>query len=484
MTDIRRRLLNKMRPQNSYGNFGAYLQEILIDGFRGINLMPVRFEFPITAISGTNGSGKSTIGQIAVCGYKKPTTDRIYRRRYVKDFFPQSDDLDPNPFTPEAKIVYRYATNTIQPQRLTVSRRNVEWSGYKRQPERHCFYVGFAAYIPKIERRGISIYNSKYLELTERREITHEIKQKVATILNSDYDEIWFQGIRAQEKSNEIGMVRRYGYSYSENNMGFGEGRLLYIVDLMENEPDNSLFVLEEPETSLHGDAQFKFIKYLMDVCDRKGHQVILSTHSATMLEALPPEGRKFIIRDRSGVKIMDRISAYRAKSILTNGHDKALTICVEDIFAKTKLTELLRIFRPGVLKDLQIAPIGDKSAVAQMVERLGELDIRAIAVRDADVGENISEGLFSFPGTLPPEKEVFLNDDVQQFLNEKYAIDVQEIFNTRGEELDHHDYSKVISDEACCIKEILEGDAIRRYIEVKDESFFNSLLQMIDDHI
>lgn len=483
MADIKQVLLTKFSSQHAYANFGSFIQELEIHGFRGIDGLTFKVEFPVTAISGTNGSGKSTIGQIAVCGYRKPITDNIYRRRYVKDFFPQSDSLDPNPFTQTARIIYKYATNTRTLQQLTIARKNVEWSGYKRQPERHCFYVGFAAYIPKIERRGLSIYNSKTLQLTERREITPDIKLKVAQILNSDYDEIWFQGITSKGKSNEIGMVSRYGYSYSENNMGFGEGRLLYIVDLMENEPDNSLFILEEPETSLHGDAQYKFIKYLMDVSNRKGHQIILSTHSATMLEALPPEGRKFLTRDRNGVKILDRISAYRAKSILANGHIKALTICVEDIFAQTLLTELIRTFRPGILKNLQIAPVGDKEAVGKMIGRLRELGIRSIAVRDADVGENNQEKLYCFPGTLPPEKEVFLNGEVQTDINSKHNIDIQEILNTT-ENLDHHKYSERFSEEACCIKEIMEIDAIRSYIDTKGAEYFEPLLVKIDAEI
>ncbi|OOQ62184.1 ATP-dependent nuclease [Mucilaginibacter pedocola] len=285
MSDVRSALLSKFNS-SIYRNFGAFLKEITIEGFRGIT-ETINFEFPITAISGFNGAGKSTIGQIAVCAYKTPSTDRIYKRKYIKDFFPQSASLDPAPFISNAKVIYKYSTNTSTLQNLTVSRQRVEWSGYKRQPERHCFYVGFAAYIPKIESRGNKIYKNERMVLTAKRVITPEIHLHVKQILNSDYDEVWFQGMQADGKTNEIGMLSRYGYTYSENNMGFGEGRLLYMIDLLENEPNNSLFVFEEPETSLHGDAQYKFIKYLMDICIRKGHQVILSTHSSTMLEAL-----------------------------------------------------------------------------------------------------------------------------------------------------------------------------------------------------
>lgn len=445
--------------------------------------LEVDFEFPITAISGTNGSGKSTIGQIAVCGYKKPTTDRIHRRHYVKDFFPKSDHLDPTPFEDDANIIYNYATNTQLNQILTVARKNVEWSGYKRQPERHCYYIGFASYIPKIERRGISIYNSKHLVLTERRDIDNTIRSKVAYILNSDYDSIYFQGISAKEKSSEIGVVSRYGYSYSENNMGFGEGRLLYVVDLLENEPDNSLFILEEPETSLHGDAQYKFVKYLMDIVDRKGHQIVFSTHSSTMLEALPPEGRKFLIRNRDGVRILDRISAYRAKSILANGHEKALSICVEDEFAKSLLSEIIRTNPDIELKSIQISPIGDKLAVATMVKQMNAMDIRTIGVRDADVVQNIDEKLYSFPGILPPEKEVFLNEQVINELNNKYGLDIQEIFNL-SPDLDHHDFSKKLAEEASSTREIIEIDGIRSYLGNKPGDYFNDLILLIQENL
>ncbi|WP_375584259.1 ATP-dependent endonuclease [Cyclobacterium xiamenense] len=483
MADIRKTLISKFKPQNAYGNFGAFIKKISINGFRGMDKLDFEIEFPITAISGTNGSGKSTIGQIAACGYRKPATDRIYKRHYVKDFFPKSVHLDPTPFTDSANIIFNYATNTQQSQTLTIARKNVEWSGYKRQPERHSFYVGFAAYIPKIERRGISIYNSKHLVLTKIREVDDSIKQKVARILNSYYDKIYFQGISAKEKSNEIGVVSRYGYSYSENNMGFGEGRLLYVVDLLENEPDNSLFILEEPETSLHGDAQYQFVKYLMDVVSRKGHQIIFSTHSSTMLEALPPEGRKFLIRDKNGVKILNRISAYRARSILANGFEKAISICVEDVFAKSLLSEIIRTNSDLELKSIQIAPIGDKLAVATMVKQMNAMGIRTIGIRDADVGKDDSKMLYSFPGSLPPEKEVFLDKQVIVDLNNKYSFDVEEIFKLTPD-LNHHDYSKELAKEASTTKEIIEIDGIRSYLESRSNGYFDDLIKSIKDNL
>ena len=159
MADIRKKLLDKFQTTNLYSNFGPVIKSMTIDGFRGLSNLKLDFEYPITAISGTNGSGKSTIGQLAVCAYKQPKTNKKYARRYVKDFFPVSQ-LDPNPFTTNASVKLQYATNTNQLQDLTIKRAKKEWSGYSRQPERHCFYVGLALYIPKVERKDLSIYKS------------------------------------------------------------------------------------------------------------------------------------------------------------------------------------------------------------------------------------------------------------------------------------------------------------------------------------
>jgi len=479
MADVRRTLLSKFQGTNLYSNFGPVIKSMTVDGFRGLYNLRLDFEYPITAISGTNGSGKSTLGQLAVCAYKQPQTNKKYKRRYVKDFFPVSQ-LDPTPFTTNATVKFQYATNTQQLQDLTVSRTASEWSGYKRQPERHSFYVGFALYIPKVERKDLSIYKPGSFTVGIKRAISNEIKAHVSNILNNSYDEVAFQSITHKSSTIELGLVSKYGYSYSENNMGFGEGRLMYMIDLFENEPNNSLFVLEEPETSLHEDAQYKFIKYLMDVCNRKKHQIILSTHSSIILDALPPEGRKFIVRNVTGVKVLDRVSAARAKSILTDGNTKALTICVEDIFAQHKLREALRKLRPNLLSALLISPMGDTIAVANTVRLLRIMQVNAIGVRDADVGENAVEKLFKLPGTLPPEKEVYENPTVIHALNVKYSFDIATILSAYTE-IDHHHYGKILSERACCSEEAMHLSAINAYFEAVGIQIFDNLVMTIE---
>ncbi|MCC6921897.1 MAG: AAA family ATPase [Nitrosomonas sp.] len=87
MADIAKKLQAKYSEKNRYSNFGPCLRKIHIDGFRGIYNIDFELDFPITVVSGLNGAGKSTIGQLAICAYKKPSTSVDYKRQYIKDFF-------------------------------------------------------------------------------------------------------------------------------------------------------------------------------------------------------------------------------------------------------------------------------------------------------------------------------------------------------------------------------------------------------------
>ena len=261
------KLAKQFEVANRYSNFGAVLRFIKVCGFRGITELSVECSHPITAISGLNGAGKSTVGQVAICAYKKPSTAVDYKRYYVAQFFPSSV-VDPTPFNITANVIFTYETNLPgKPQEVTVSRVQSEWSGYKRQPERYCYYLGFTVYIPKVERRDLSIYKSKGLELRAIRSISEEVRTKVSRILGQPYDDIHFQGICHGKRVSELGVAKKYNNTYSENHMGFGEGRILYIITQIETAaPVQSLFVLEEPETSLHEEAQHRFARYLLDV--------------------------------------------------------------------------------------------------------------------------------------------------------------------------------------------------------------------------
>lgn len=240
------RHLSKKFDKARYANFGPLLQSVEIRGFRGVAKLSFDLRSPITALSGLNGTGKSTIAQLVACAYTKARTAAL-PRYYVRDFFPVSA-ADPSPFTSDCQIVYSYCVERgADPQQVTVSRKVKEWSGYKRQPERSCYYIGFTQFIPKVERRDFSIYSGRLVTLGASRSLSDFATAGVSQILALPYERLEFTEVTHSKRTTELAMATRGGRTYSENNMGFGEGRVVYMVNTMESAPAQSLFVSKNP---------------------------------------------------------------------------------------------------------------------------------------------------------------------------------------------------------------------------------------------
>lgn len=478
MSDRVSKILAQFQPAHRYANFGPALRSMSIEGIRGLSALTVDMSFPITALSGCNGAGKSTIAQLAVCAYRAPSTAIGYRRYYVKDFFPYCI-ADPDPFLVGSRVKYVYeTTDPMAPQDVTVSRAVTEWSGYKRQPERQCYYVGFTLYIPKVERRDLSIYRAHVVQLGAKRVIPDHVRALVSVILGSTYDEMSFQRITHGTRGMDLGMATRYGRAYSENNMGFGEGRVFYMVDLLENAPAQSLVVLEEPETSLHEQAQYQLAKYLLDVVLRRHHQVLLSTHSSTILSALPPEARKYLHRDVSGLHLFNSISSAHARALLSAGRERALIVCVEDDFARQIIVESVRRIDTALVSVVDVKAVGSTDAVREAVKLLLTMKRRAIGIRDGDVGGNAADKLFSLPGTRPPETEVYTNEQVRARIQSDFGVDVGLLMAEAG--VDIHEITSRIARASETPAEAIQTAAIKEYIGQLPESPLRELVETI----
>lgn len=482
MADPRKDLKDKFSIKNRYSNFGAIIVKAIIKGFRGIDDLTISFDSPITAISGLNGTGKSTIAQLMMSAYKKPVTEnKDYKRHHVYNYFPVSK-VDPAPFKPDASIEYFYATNQVNRfQELTVRRGSGKhWEGYKRQPERHCRYIGFTIYIPKVEQRDISIYKGNDISIDDELDLTSEAKNAICKILSSPYSGLTSATAKHANRTADIGFAEKFGAKYSENNMGFGEGRIFYTVKSLENAPEQSLFVIEEPETSLHEHAQYEFAKYLMDVCLRRKHQIIITTHSRAILSALPPESRKLLYREGGSVKISDRTSTAEASGILSLGESSDLTIIVEDERAKTLLIEIIRLKKPSLLKGVKICPVGSDDLVAKLTKNFKEEKMKIKAFRDGDRGSDPKNSIYSLPGKDAPEKEVLLNQSVQNFLLDTYGINFRDWLNINIG-VDHHEWPNMIAKEVSKSDDGFWEQVCSEYAKNLDESDLRRVIEKIE---
>jgi predicted ATPase len=438
-------------------------------------------ESPITAISGLNGTGKSTLAQISTCEYKKPQTEsENYKRHNLSNYFPVSN-ADLKPFKDDATVQYFYLTNThLKHQELTVSRAGKQWDGYKRQPDRHCRYIGFTIYIPKVEQRDISIYRGSQIEISDEFDVSDAAKLAISKILTQPYEALSSATASHKDRKTDISFASKFGAKYSENHMGFGEGRVFYIVKSLESVPDQSLFVIEEPETSLHEHAQYELTKYFIDVAIRKKHQIILTTHSRSVLKALPRESRKLLYRDGAKIKVSNRTSTAEATGLLSLGLTQDKMILVEDDKAKTLLTELIRKNKPDLLQGIKISFVGNDDVVADLTKKFKSDGYSVCGVRDGDKGENRRELLYKLPGSNPPEIEVFNCNLVQDYLHERYNLNWAN-WKTLNPDVDFHDWPLIVSTNLRKSEEGFWEELCAIYSDSVNESELSTLLSNIE---
>lgn len=396
-------------PAARNGLFGNILKSIHVQSVRGITAN-LEFSWPVIAIAGTNGSGKTTILQLCSSAYVKPDGGRNYKigewiRAALKDETPAFDDGSSVSFSfwndsPGFPIPYRKDRT-----RWNYPRRN--------NPERLVQFFGISTFAPRIERKDrLHVFRSQ-IEVKASAPFDNNLISSLSKVLGVPYDSgvMHTVGLEKGSWSDDLPLVKRGTCGYAEPHMGAGEQKVIRIMRALECLPKGSLVLLEEPEITLHPDAQRGLAWYLMNLARRKGHQIILTTHSSELFETLPTEARVLIVRRKSGVDIIPRVPSIAAARQLSGvAKTNKDLILVEDVVAKGFLTDILERYNKPLLHNACIVPVGNTHDVYQLVQTFRGEGVRAIGVRDPDIGDAPTNYVFSLPGDLAPE-ELLLAD-------------------------------------------------------------------------
>lgn len=376
---------NWMKSDRRYGTLSSI--SLSAGQLRGLRPFKIEFTYPISAIAGENGTGKSTLLALAACAFHNSSDGfKLSARRTpyytFSEFFVQSnEEVPPSGITIECQILKdkrRGKDVSREPQIQTKGERG-RWSDYKRRVNRNVVYFGIQRVVPHYERASHKSYRRYFQVGALEEHVRDHIRQIAGRILARDYSDFELH----EHSKYSLPVAAWSGLRYSGFNMGAGESVVFEIFATLFASGPGTLLVIDEIELGLHEKAQKRLIEELKILCKELHCQVICSTHSHQILEGLPPEGRFFIEQRGDETVITPEISPEYACGKLRGSNSEELDVFVEDNVAKSILEAS---FSLELRKRIRIHPIGSSEAVVrQLAARYLEKNDHCVAILDGD---------------------------------------------------------------------------------------------------
>ena len=288
------------RLQGKKPHLPHFLAEIHLEGIRGIEDVRIKLDYPVSVIAGGNASGKSTVLFAAACAYKVPGAG-------VKDFVPSTLFPDYRPKVgqredrkPEVVIEFDYSTpDGRQSMRW---RRSKGWNrsflGRKNatQPVRSVYLRTLSNLSNPSEVRSV-LSMSRLRSAPRETPLTASQIEFAQQMLPFRYAEV--VNLSSGTK-NLLFAAQERGAEYSELHMAAGERAILRLSREIA-QLDGALVLIDEVEAGLHPWVQQLLMLQLQQLALRNDLQVIVTTHSPVVLDAVPSHGRIFLERDDTG---------------------------------------------------------------------------------------------------------------------------------------------------------------------------------------
>jgi AAA15 family ATPase/GTPase len=399
-SEIRDSEINELFEKVAKKNYGKYLMSIVINKLRGFQEKQVNFDFPVTALIGPNGGGKTTI--LGAAGL-------IHKEIKPKRFFAKNNVFDNS--MSNWKVDYYIIDKDLDMYNLVF--KSASYGGYKwsrSSIHRYIAVFGIARTVPPSEKIEFSRYAASTFKVKEDQ--MHKLDKSVSTavgkIIGKDVSK--YTEIRIDEKGSVTFLtgVTTEGIEYSEFHFGAGESSVIRMITSIELMPENSLILIEEIENGLHPIATRKMVEYLIDVAIRKKIQTIFTTHSN---EALIPLPTKAIWVASNGDLYQGKLDINSLRAI-TGQIDAKLAIFSEDKFSKEWLESIIRLNGLEIFELIEVHGLeGDGIAVS--VNKHHNIDPTkaspSICFIDGDSmqKESLPDKIFRLPG-LGPESYIY----------------------------------------------------------------------------
>jgi len=396
--------------------------ELFKGNLRGLKPCKMRMEYPISVIAGKNGSGKSTLLALACCAYHNSSvgyTPSDHNKTYYtfSDFFIQTADENK---IEAIEIRYRSInhwknSNTKKEYegegfQRRYKNKGGKWNNYQTRAKRNVIFSGIQRIVPPGERKTEKSYSSKFKSIKFDEQTKQKILDIASKILLKDYHLL---DLRTVDR-RKLFVVDRNKSHYSGFNMGAGENVIFTLLIELFSAGRDTLLVIDEIELGLHEEAQRRLIDELKKISLELHCQIICSTHSAIIIDSVPPEARFFVESTESKSEIYSGISSAFALGRLSGGREKELVVFTEDEVGKSVITASIS---QEIRERIRIIPIGsDQAVLKQLSSKYREGKLNCLAFLDGDKRKNHNNAKKQVINHL----ESRVGNDIDEWLNKR----------------------------------------------------------------
>lgn len=374
------------------------LEWMEIKGLRGWTGHRIEFLFPIVAIVGENGSGKSTILQAAAASYRSPGTGK--KMKFASDFFPDT----PWEKVQNAAIEYSVREGNGS-HRDSVIKPTNRWRRNPERRERHIHYIDLSRIQPLSARTGYLRIAKATIKEGSSATLEESCVKRLSSIMGTEYKSARM-ATAVGDTERMVPVVERKGVKYSGFHQGAGE---LTAAELLSREFEKySLVIIDEIESSLHPRAQRLLMRDLADIAREKEIQFIISTHSPYVLSEIPPEGRIYIVENDSGKSTVTGVSPEFAMSRMDEENHPECDVYVEDDTAGELVKEAIIAIDHDLVSRVKIVPFGAASVGLSLGIMIKQKRFPRPSVVFLDGDQDSADGVFILPGEDSPEHVIF----------------------------------------------------------------------------
>ena len=368
-----------------------YKNELIRIDFNGLNNIPaLNIPNGILAICGLNGAGKSTILSAikAVIGWPLSRLDNQRIAGNTVSGAATCGETTINCSNQDDKHL------TDQGWNLS----NIAFIDYSTSTDAQLFFIKQDNLEELLEQYEESELNPR--ELSEINYLVGKNYTSCSVIELTDLDEA--------DATIPYFKVEVNDTTYTSQNMGTGEHFLFFLFWKLRELEEDSLLILEEPETFISVPSQVYVINHLGKKMAEHGLKVILTTHSPYILENIQDENIRIVSRMGNNVSIIRPDTHTSAESILGIQERKVGTYFVEDRVAADYLSAILEDKNPALLKRYFIDWTGGESNITDRLNfpKSDKISYKFIGVYDGDMKERLDSTGLNWPFCFLPGKQ------------------------------------------------------------------------------